>query len=222
MAVECPVSSWQPARAMIGQSREPGAFRRGGALSRDRRGRPAGGSAHRLVLVLGQPCIDLSRRLWTAEGSRPGASTVIHYSTAAPVHSCVVVDQLVYLNHPQAYTQGASLAGPGAGVIGARSHAGPGDLSACGAIIAPGSDRNTGLVVMRVRSACDNVRRPGHQERVTAVTHDRRSTSWRPDTDRVDGVNGHAASWPGSRSPTCGDAASHPGSTAAARLLPDD
>lgn len=136
MAVGCPVSSRQPARAVIGQSREPGAFRRGGAL-RDRHGRPAGGSAHRPVL--GQPCIGLSRRLWTAGGSRPGVSTVIHFSTAAPVHSCVVVDQLVYLNHPQAYTQGASLAGPGAGVIGARSHAGPGDPSACGAIIAPGS-----------------------------------------------------------------------------------
>ena len=48
-----------------------------------------------------------------AEGSRPGFSTVIHFSTATPVHSCVVVDQLIYLNHPQGYTQGVSLAGPG-------------------------------------------------------------------------------------------------------------
>ena len=54
----------------------------------------------------------LSRRLWTQK-ARDLASTVIHFSTATPVHSCVMIDQLVYLNHPQAYTQGLSLAGPG-------------------------------------------------------------------------------------------------------------
>ena len=44
-----------------------------------------------------------------------------------------------------------------------------------------------------------------------------------PDTDRVDGVStATRLPGPGSRSPTCGDAASHPDSTAAARLLPDD
>jgi len=42
------------------------------------------------------------------------------------VHSSVVADQRVYVNHPQAYAQGVSLAGPGAGVIGACSHAGRG------------------------------------------------------------------------------------------------
>ena len=45
--------------------------------------------------------------------ARDLVSTVIHFSTATPVHSCVMVDQLVYLNHPQAYTQDVSLAGPG-------------------------------------------------------------------------------------------------------------
>ena len=76
-------------------------------------GRRGGGRTHRPVLVLGQPRIGLSRRLWTAEGSRSGVSTVIHFSTATPIHSCVAVDQLVYLNHPQAYTQDVNLAGPG-------------------------------------------------------------------------------------------------------------
>jgi hypothetical protein len=53
-------------------------------------------------------------------------STIIHFSTATLVHSSVVADQRVCVNHPQAYAQGTSLAGPGAGMIGACSHAGPG------------------------------------------------------------------------------------------------
>lgn len=48
---------------------------------------------------------------------RRDVSTVIHFSTTTPVHSCTVVDQHVYRSHPQAYAQDASLAGPGAGVI---------------------------------------------------------------------------------------------------------
>jgi len=60
-----------------------------------------------------------------------GVPPVIHFSTASLVHIYAVVDQHVYLNHPQAYTQGASLGRPGDGLIGACSHAGPGSL-ACG------------------------------------------------------------------------------------------
>ena len=58
------------------------------------------------------------------------APPVIHFSTASLVHSNTVIDQHVYLNHPQAYTQGASLGRPGAGLIGACSHAGPGSYAA--------------------------------------------------------------------------------------------
>ena len=67
---------------------------------------------------------------------RPGNSvllvdadpSIIHFSTATLVHRHVVADLHVYLNHPQAYAQAASLAGPRASVIGACSHAGPGIL----------------------------------------------------------------------------------------------
>jgi hypothetical protein len=72
--------------------------------------------------------------LWTAEGAHGlhevGIPMVIHFSTASPVHSYAVIDQHVYLNHPQAYTQDVSLGGPGAGLIGACSHAGPGSYAA--------------------------------------------------------------------------------------------
>jgi pimeloyl-ACP methyl ester carboxylesterase len=44
---------------------------------------------------------------------RAGVSTVIHFSTITPVHSCAAADQRVYRNHPQAYTQDANLAPPG-------------------------------------------------------------------------------------------------------------
>jgi len=57
-------------------------------------------------------------------------SSVVHFSTAPFVHRCTTTDQRICLNHPQIYAQGASLATPGAGVIGARSHAGPGILCA--------------------------------------------------------------------------------------------
>lgn len=58
-------------------------------------------------------------------------------------------------------------------------------LGSCayGAIIGPGGNRNTELVVIRVRGRAG----PGGQERVTAVTHDRRSAGWWPGTDRADG-----------------------------------
>ncbi len=59
-----------------------------------------------------------------------GIPPVIHFSTASPLHSYPMADQHVYLNHPQAYTQGVSLGGPGAGLIGACSHAGPGSYAA--------------------------------------------------------------------------------------------
>ena len=55
----------------------------------------------------------------------PG-KTVIHFSTAPSIHSCMAADQPIYQKHPQPYTQDASLASPGAGVIGACSHVGPG------------------------------------------------------------------------------------------------
>jgi hypothetical protein len=51
---------------------------------------------------------------------------VIHFSTASSVHSYAEADQHVYIYRPQVYTQGANLGRPGAGVIGACSHAGPG------------------------------------------------------------------------------------------------
>lgn len=51
---------------------------------------------------------------------------VIHFSTASSVHSYTEADQHVYIYRPQVYTQGANLGRPGAGVIGACSHAGPG------------------------------------------------------------------------------------------------
>ena len=38
---------------------------------------------------------------------------VIHFSTATSVHSCIPADQRVYSDHPQAYPQDATLAGPG-------------------------------------------------------------------------------------------------------------
>ena len=73
-------------------------------------------------------------RLWTAGGAHDlheaGILSVIHFSTASLLHSCPVADQQVYLNHPQAYTQGVSLGRPGAGLIGACSHAGPGSYAA--------------------------------------------------------------------------------------------
>ena len=59
---------------------------------------------------------------------RGDISTVIHFSTAALVHSYAVADQHINRNHPQPYAQDVSLGGPGAGVIGACSHAGPGPL----------------------------------------------------------------------------------------------
>jgi hypothetical protein len=78
--------------------------------------------------------VGISLRLWTAEGARDlhevGTLPVIHFSTASLLHSYPQVDQQVYLNYPQAYTQGASLGGPGAGLIGACSHAGPGSYAA--------------------------------------------------------------------------------------------
>jgi hypothetical protein len=74
--------------------------------------------------------VGISPRLWTAERARDlhevGTLPVIHFSKASLLHSYPQVDQQVCLNHPQAYTQGASLGRPGAGLIGACSHAGPG------------------------------------------------------------------------------------------------
>lgn len=76
----------------------------------------------------------ISRRLWTAGAAhdlhKVGIPPVIHFSTASSLHNYPVADQHVYLNHPQAYTQDVSLAGPGAGLIGACSHAGPGSYTA--------------------------------------------------------------------------------------------
>ena len=76
--------------------------------------------------------VDNSLRMWTAEGARDLGEADVHRLSTFPqprfVHSCTTVDQRVCLNHPQAYTQDASLAPPGAGVIGACSHAGPGIL----------------------------------------------------------------------------------------------
>ena len=61
---------------------------------------------------------------------RVGVSPVIHFSTAPFIHSCTAADQPVRRKHPQAYAQAATLATPGAGVIGACSHAGPGSFVA--------------------------------------------------------------------------------------------
>ena len=64
--------------------------------------------------------VSTSLGLWTAESpnlARWDIPAVIHFSTTAPVHSCALVYQHVYRNHPQSYAQSASLAGPGAGVI---------------------------------------------------------------------------------------------------------
>jgi hypothetical protein len=78
--------------------------------------------------------VGISVRLWTAEEARDlhevGIPPVIHFSTASPVHSYAAIDQHVYPIHPHAYTQDASLAKPGAGLIGACSHAGPGSYPA--------------------------------------------------------------------------------------------
>jgi len=63
-----------------------------------------GGRGPRLWPPFGDPG---EPRLWW------GFSTVIHFSTAAHVHSCAAVDQHVYRNYPQAYAQNASLADPG-------------------------------------------------------------------------------------------------------------
>jgi hypothetical protein len=62
------------------------------------------------------------------DSGKVGVLIVIHFSTASLVHNLTATDQHVYPKHPQDYPQDASLAHPGAGVIGARSHAGPGLL----------------------------------------------------------------------------------------------
>jgi hypothetical protein len=84
--------------------------------------------------MLHRPAVGISPRLWTAEGTRDlhevGIPPVIHFSTASPVHSYAVIDQQVYPNHPQRYAQDVSLGRPGAGLIGACSHAGPGSYAA--------------------------------------------------------------------------------------------
>ena len=46
-------------------------------------------------------------------GGAAGPGGVIHFSTATSVHSCVPAEQRVYPDHPQAYPQDATLAGPG-------------------------------------------------------------------------------------------------------------
>jgi hypothetical protein len=83
---------------------------------------------------LHRPAVGISRRLWIAGGAHDLHEVVIppviHFSTASSLHSYPGADQRVYLNHPQAYTQDASLGGPGAGLIGACSHAGPGPYAA--------------------------------------------------------------------------------------------
>ena len=54
------------------------------------------------------------RRMATASSIAAGPpAAVIHFSTSMLVHSCAVVSQHVYLNHPQVYTQDANLARPG-------------------------------------------------------------------------------------------------------------
>lgn len=63
----------------------------------------------------------LSLRLWITEASphhlvKADALTVIHFSTAPFIHSCIAADQPVCRKHPQPYAQDASLASPGAGV----------------------------------------------------------------------------------------------------------
>ena len=82
----------------------------------------------------------------------PCVAPVIHFSTATLVHSCGAVDQRVYVNHPQARTQDVSLAGPGAGVIGASSHAGPGSLC-CASSSRPGQPRGGTAAVVGRRNA---------------------------------------------------------------------
>ena len=86
----------------------------------------------------------------------------------------------------------------------------------------PGSNRNTGLVVMRARSACDDVRRPGVRSGLQRSLMTGGQRVGDPGTDRVGGdVLATRLPGRGSRSPTCGDAASHADSTAA-RLCPVD
>src|SRR5262249_33887499 len=51
---------------------------------------------------------------------------VIHFSTPTRVHTYTVVRLGIHPNRPQIHTQVATLAGPGAGVIGASSQAAPG------------------------------------------------------------------------------------------------
>ena len=75
-------------------------------------------------------CVSPCRSRTACDLAGPCVAPVIHFSTATLVHSCGAVDQRIYVNHPQARTQDVSLAGPGAGVIGASSHAGPGSLRA--------------------------------------------------------------------------------------------
>ena len=75
--------------------------------------------------------MDTSHRLWTAEASQAGeigAITVIHFSTVSLIHSNTAGDQPVCRKHPEAYAQDARPSTPGAGVIEARSRAGPGVL----------------------------------------------------------------------------------------------
>jgi len=76
--------------------------------------------------------------------------------TSTLVHSCVVVDQRVYLIIHRLIHKALAWRRPGAGVIGACSHAGPGSF-ACG--------QSSPLAVTetpRWRScACDNARLPG-------------------------------------------------------------
>ena len=60
--------------------------------------------------------MDTSFRLWTTELpdlGKAGVFTVIHFSTAPPVHSFTALDQPIRRKNPQVYPQDASLAPPG-------------------------------------------------------------------------------------------------------------
>jgi hypothetical protein len=103
-------SSLAPARRGAGRSR------RGASRPITQVMLPAAGSAPTSILAGSTPC--------------PAAWSLSTFPQPRPSTADVVVDQHLYRNHSQAYTQDASLAGPGASVIGACSPASPGPLHA--------------------------------------------------------------------------------------------
>ncbi len=73
------------------------------------------------MLHCGQLTPHVDSRRKARDWGKDWRSPVIHFSTAPLVHNWTAAEQRICLNHPQACAQDASLAPPGASVIGARS-----------------------------------------------------------------------------------------------------